>query len=104
MGIRKMMDENAVINTVQNINRTKMNDKKVSDKDGDRTKMRRKSISASPSRSRAKSKKGRVPDWNSIHNKQIFSRQPDLAEWDKQKRERQERLFGRSSTKKMSTP
>jgi len=46
--------------------------------------------------------KGTVPDWNAIHDKQIFSRQPDLATYDKEKKERQQKIFG--SNKKMSTP
>jgi len=51
-----------------------------------------------------KRKKGFVPDWNAIHNKQIFSRQPDLNEWNKRKEERTKKLFGSSRNNKMSTP
>merc|ERR1712228_883591 len=40
-----------------------------------------------------------APDWNAIHNKQIFSRQPNLAEWDKSNKERTQRLFGSSNAK-----
>eukprot|EP01084_Bolivina_argentea_P037077 68531_1 len=43
-----------------------------------------------------------VPDWNAIHDKQIFARQPDLSQWDAQRKQRTERLFG--GQKKMSTP
>ncbi len=39
-----------------------------------------------------------APDWNKIHQKQIFSHQPDLYQWNKQKNQRTQKLFGKMST------
>merc|ERR1719334_1109288 len=37
--------------------------------------------------------KGTVPDWNKIHSEQLFQRQPDLAQWHRERQARTERLF-----------
>eukprot|EP00488_Nonionellina_sp_1-RS-2012_P002235 TRINITY_DN4205_c0_g1_i1.p1 TRINITY_DN4205_c0_g1~~TRINITY_DN4205_c0_g1_i1.p1 ORF type:complete len:208 (+),score=64.07 TRINITY_DN4205_c0_g1_i1:202-825(+) len=48
-------------------------------------------------------RKSTVPDWNKIHEGQIFSRQPDLSQWDTNRKQRAGKLFGLSANK-MSTP
>jgi len=37
--------------------------------------------------------KGAVPDWNKIHSKQLFQRQPDIAQWQREREARTQRLF-----------
>ena len=47
--------------------------------------------------------KGAVPDWNKIHSKQLFQRQPDLSQWHKERQARTERLFGGKAVASTST-
>jgi len=65
-----------------------------------------KRVPPSPAKSSQKRKRaaGTVPDWNKIHQEQIFSRQPDLVDWHRDRQSRTEKLFGSSRTDKMSTP
>jgi len=42
--------------------------------------------------------KGTVPDWNKIHAKQLFQRQPDIAQWQRERQARTDRLFSGNAT------
>eukprot|EP00485_Elphidium_margaritaceum_P018641 CAMPEP_0202726178 /NCGR_PEP_ID=MMETSP1385-20130828/184475_1 /ASSEMBLY_ACC=CAM_ASM_000861 /TAXON_ID=933848 /ORGANISM="Elphidium margaritaceum" /LENGTH=1418 /DNA_ID=CAMNT_0049392391 /DNA_START=59 /DNA_END=4317 /DNA_ORIENTATION=+ len=56
---------------------------------------RRKSMDVRTVKSSSTHKKGMVPDWNAIHQKQIFSREPNIKQWDEARKARTERMYGR---------